>query len=291
MITGIFIMQRRKEPSTMYPKFNDIFSVRGKVALVTGGSRGIGEMIAAGFLAGGAKVYISARKAAACDETARKLSEAYKGECISLPADLSQIDGVKSLAERLSARESKLDVLINNAGVAWGAPLDDFPEVGWDKVMDTNVKGVFFTTQKMLPLLRKAATAENPARVINIGSIDGLKSAVFSTFSYGASKAAVHHLTRFLAAHLTKEHILCNNIAPGPFPTWMLSTGVGFGGKTDDVDWDVIGKNNPSGRVGTPEDVARAVLFFTSELADFVTGQTLYVDGGLFAKPHWPYPV
>jgi 2-deoxy-D-gluconate 3-dehydrogenase len=265
----------------MYPKFNDIFSVRGKVALVTGGSRGIGEMIAAGFLAGGAKVYISARKAAACDETARKLSEAYKGECISLPADLSQIDGVKSLAERLSARESKLDVLINNAGVAWGAPLDDFPEVGWDKVMDTNVKGVFFTTQKMLPLLRKAATAENPARVINIGSIDGLKSAVFSTFSYGASKAAVHHLTRFLAAHLTKEHILCNNIAPGPFPTWMLSTGVGFGGKTDEVDWDVIGKNNPSGRVGTPEDIAGLAIFLSSRAGQYIVGQTIACDGGV----------
>jgi 2-deoxy-D-gluconate 3-dehydrogenase len=267
--------------ASMYPKFNDLFSVRGKVALVTGGSRGIGEMIAAGFLAGGAKVYISARKAAACDETARKLSEAYKGECISLPADLSQVDGVKSLAERLSARESKLDVLINNAGVAWGAPLDDFPEVGWDKVMDTNVKGVFFTTQKMLPLLRKAATAENPARVINIGSIDGLKSAVFSTFSYGASKAAVHHLTRFLAAHLTKEHILCNNIAPGPFPTWMLSTGVGFGGKTDDVDWDVIGKNNPSGRVGTPEDIAGLAIFLCSRAGQYVVGQTIACDGGV----------
>jgi 2-deoxy-D-gluconate 3-dehydrogenase len=148
----------------MYPDFKDIFSVRGKVALVTGGSRGIGEMIAAGLLANGAKVYISARKAEACDATAKRLSETYKGECISLPADLSQMDGVKSLAERLSAREKSLDILINNAGVAWGAPLDDFPEVGWDKVMDTNVKGVFFTTQKMLPLLRKAGTAESPAR-------------------------------------------------------------------------------------------------------------------------------
>jgi NAD(P)-dependent dehydrogenase (short-subunit alcohol dehydrogenase family) len=265
----------------MYPDFRNIFSVRGKVALVTGGSRGIGEMIAAGFLAGGAKVYISARKAAACDETAKRLSETYNGECISLPADLSQMDGINSLAQRLSAKESKLDILINNAGVAWGAPLDEFPEMGWDKVMDTNVKGVFFTTQKLLPLLRKAASAENPARVINIGSIDGIKSAVFQTFSYGASKAAVHHLTRFMAAHCTKEHILFNAIAPGPFPTWMLSKGVGFDGKTDDVDWASVGKMNPSGRVGSPEDVAGLAIFLCSRAGEYVVGQTIALDGGV----------
>ena len=265
----------------MQPNFTNLFSVKGKVALVTGGSRGIGEMIAAGFLANGAKVYISSRKAEACDATARRLSEAYKGECISLPADLSQMPGVESLGERLSKMESKLDILVNNAGVAWGAPIETFPEIGWDKVMDTNVKAVFFTTQKMLPLLRKAGTAESPARVINIGSIDGLKAAIFSTFSYGASKAAVHHLTRFLAAHLTKEHILCNAIAPGPYPTWMLSTGVGFGGKTDDVAWDVIGKNNPSGRVGTPEDIAGLALFLCSRAGNYVVGQVIASDGGI----------
>jgi len=265
----------------MNPSFNNLFSVKGKVALVTGGSRGIGEMIAAGLLANGAKVYISSRKAEACDAAAKRLSEAYKGECISLPADLSQMSGVESLAERISKQEKKLDILINNAGVAWGAPIDQFPEVGWDKVMDTNVTAVFFTTQKLLPLLRAAGTAENPARVINIGSIDGLKAAIFSTFSYGASKAAVHHLTRFLAAHLTKEHINCNAIAPGPYPTWMLSTGVGFGGKTDDVDWDVIGKNNPSGRVGTPEDIAGLTIFLCSRAGNYVVGQVIATDGGI----------
>jgi 2-deoxy-D-gluconate 3-dehydrogenase len=259
--------------------FDDIFSIRGKVALVTGGSRGIGEMIAAGFLAAGAKVYISSRKADVCDATAERLAATYGGTCISLPADLSQMSGIESLAARLAEKEDKLDILVNNAGAAWGAPIESFPEVGWDKVMDTNVKGVFFLTQKLLPLLRKAA-ADVPARVINIGSIDGLKSAAFDTFSYGASKAAVHHLTRFLAAHLTKERILCNAIAPGPYPTWMLSTGVGFGGETENADWDQVGRGNPSGRVGTPEDIAGLAIFLSSRAGEFVVGQVIASDGG-----------
>ena len=265
------------------PSFDDLFSVRGKVVLVTGGSRGIGEMIAAGFLAGGAKVYISSRKADACEETAARLVAAYGGECIALPADLSQVAGCESLASQLAERETRLDVLVNNAGAAWGAPLEDFPEVGWDKVMDTNVKSVFFLTQKLLPLLRAAAATGTPARVINIGSIDGIKTAAFSTFSYGASKAAVHHLTRFMAAHLTRERILFNAIAPGPFPTWMLSTGVGFGGDTENVDWDSIGKRNPSGRVGTPQDIAGLALFLASRAGEFTVGQTIACDGGAVA--------
>lgn len=260
--------------------FDDIFSIRGKVALVTGGSRGIGEMIAAGFLAAGAKVYISSRKADVCDATAERLAKTYGGTCISLPADLSQMSGIESLAARLAEREDKLDILVNNAGAAWGAPIESFPEVGWDKVMDTNVKGVFFLTQKLLPLLRKAAGEGSPARVINIGSIDGLKSAAFDTFSYGASKAAVHHLTRFLAAHLTKERILCNAIAPGPYPTWMLSTGVGFGGETENADWDRVGRGNPSGRVGTPEDIAGLAIFLSSRAGEYVVGQVIASDGG-----------
>ncbi|MCA6285070.1 SDR family oxidoreductase [Phenylobacterium sp.] len=259
--------------------FDDIFSIRGKVALVTGGSRGIGEMIAAGFLAAGAKVYISSRKADVCDATAERLAATYGGTCISLPADLSQMSGIESLAARLAEKEDKLDILVNNAGAAWGAPIESFPEVGWDKVMDTNVKGVFFLTQKLLPLLRKAA-ADAPARVINIGSIDGLKSAAFDTFSYGASKAAVHHLTRFLAAHLTKEKILCNAIAPGPYPTWMLSTGVGFGGETENADWDRVGRGNPSGRVGTAQDIAGLAIFLSSRAGEYVVGQVIASDGG-----------
>jgi 2-deoxy-D-gluconate 3-dehydrogenase len=262
-------------------QFNDLFSIQGKTALVTGGSRGIGEMIAAGFLANGAKVYISARKADVCAATANRLSEAYDGECIALTADLSQLAGVESLTKQLSERESTLDILVNNAGASWGAPLELFPEVGWDKVMDTNVKGVFFLTQKLLPLLRQAASAASPARVINIGSVDGIKAATFDSFSYGASKAAVHHLTRFMAAHLTKEHILFNAIAPGPFPTWMLSTGVGFGGETENVDWQLVGKHNPSGRVGTAQDIAGLAIFLCSRAGEYVVGQTIACDGGV----------
>ncbi|MFM6993062.1 MAG: SDR family oxidoreductase [Rhodoferax sp.] len=265
----------------MTENFNNLFSIQGKTALVTGGSRGIGEMIAAGFLAQGAKVYISSRKADVCEATAQRLSQAYGGQCIALPADLSKLQGVESLAAQLGAHESSLDILINNAGASWGAPLDQFPEVGWDKVMDTNVKGVFFLTQKLLPLLRAAGKGKSPARVINIGSIDGIKSSSFDAFSYGASKAAVHHLTRFMASHLTKERILFNAIAPGPFPTWMLSTGVGFGGETEGVNWDQVGQGNPSGRVGTPQDIAGLATFLCARAGEYVVGQTIACDGGI----------
>jgi 2-deoxy-D-gluconate 3-dehydrogenase len=268
----------------MKASFDDLFSIKGKVALVTGGSRGIGEMIAAGFLANGAKVYISSRKADACAATAERLSKEYGGTCIALPADLSQLSGVEGLAKQFGEHEQSLDILINNAGAAWGAPIDTFPEAGWDKVMDTNVKGVFFLTQKLLPQLRRAARAANPARVVNIGSIDGIKTAAFSTPSYGASKAAVHHLTRFLAAQLSREHIICNAIAPGPFPTWMLSTGVGFGGETEDVDWASVGARNPSGRVGSPEDIAGLAIFLCSRAGQYVVGQTIACDGGIVAS-------
>jgi len=267
----------------MDAKFDNLFSIQGKVALVTGGSRGIGEMIAAGFLAHGTKVYISSRKAEACAATAKRLAEASGGSCIALPADLSNLAGVEGLAKQLAEREPALDILVNNAGAAWGAPIEDFPEAGWDKVMDTNVKGVFFLTQKLLPLLRRAAAGPSPARVINIGSIDGLKAATFDSWSYGASKAAVHHLTRFLAARLTRERILFNAIAPGPYPTWMLSTGVGHGGKTDGVDWSSVSQRNPSGRVGTPQDIAGLAIFLCSRAGEYVVGQTIASDGGVVA--------
>jgi 2-deoxy-D-gluconate 3-dehydrogenase len=268
----------------MNPNFDGLFSIRGKVALVTGGSRGIGEMIASGFAANGAKVYISSRKAAACDATAKRIADTYGATCVSLSSDLSTLDGVQSLAARFAEREPKLDVLVNNAGAAWGGPIETFPEAGWDKVMDTNVKAVFFLTQALLPQLRAAAAAGEPARVINIGSIDGLKAAAFETYSYGASKAAVHHLTRFLAARLTKERILCNAIAPGPYPTWMLSTGVGFGGKTEGVDWGAVGARNPSGRVGTPEDIAGLAIFLASRAGEYIVGQVIASDGGIVAS-------
>ena len=178
----------------------DLFSVTGKTVLITGGSRGIGEMMAAGFLAGGAKVYISARKAEVCHATAARLVAANGGECIALPADLSTLEGVTALATAFTAREHHLDVLINNAGASWGAKLGEFPEAGWDKVMDTNVKGPFFLTQALLPALRAAAATGTPSRVINIGSVDGRGTPMFDTFSYGPSKAAIHHLTKMLAA-------------------------------------------------------------------------------------------
>jgi len=260
----------------------DLFSIKGKVALVTGGSRGIGEMIAAGFLASGAKVYISSRKAEICNATADRLSNEYGGECISLPSDLSHIEGIESLVTELSNKESHLDILINNAGAAWGAPLDEYPEKGWDKVMDINVKGVFFLTQKLLPLLREGAN-NSPSRVVNIGSVDGLTAGAFENYAYGPSKAALHHLTRILAANLIKEKIIVNAIAPGPFPTWMLSTGVGFGGETD-VDWTVVGEGNPSGRVGDMEDIAGLAIFLCSRASEYTVGQTIACDGGSVAS-------
>ena len=268
----------------MTTQFSNLFSIAGKVALVTGGSRGIGEMISAGFLAHGAKVYISSRKADACDATAKRLSKEYGGECVSIPADLSGLDGIATLVARIEKSESQLDILVNNAGAAWGAPLDEFPEAGWDKVMDVNLKGVFFLTQKLLPLLRKSGNQEDPARVVNIGSIDGLKTPLFDTYSYPASKAALHHMTRCLSARLAPEHIILNAIAPGPFPTWMLSTGAGFGGKTEGVDWDSVAKGCPRGRVGTPEDIAGLSIFLCSRASAYIVGQTIAVDGGLVAS-------
>ncbi|MDG2306122.1 MAG: SDR family oxidoreductase [Candidatus Binatia bacterium] len=258
----------------------DLFSIQGKVALITGGSRGIGEMIAAGFLANGAKVYISSRKADACAAAVERLTSEFGGECTAIPADLSKLEGCEALATELAKRDDHLDILVNNAGATWGAPLAEFPENGWDKVMDTNVKGPFFLVQKCLPLLKKSATHESPSRVINIGSIDGLKTPVFDNFSYGPSKAAIHHLTRVLAAHLVKENILVNAIAPGPFPTWMLSAGVGFGGETDGVDWDRVGQANPRGRVGTMEDIAGLAIFLSSRAGAFTVGEVITCDGG-----------
>ena len=259
----------------------NLFSIEGKVALVTGGSRGIGEMIAAGFLANGAKVYISSRKVEVCDETAKRLQEEYGGECISIPADLSNLEGIKDLTQKL--QEDKLDILVNNAGASWGEPIDEYSEKGWDKVMDTNVKGVFFLTQQLLPLLRSSGTAEDPSRVINIGSIDGIKTGLFDAFSYGPSKAALHHLTRVLAASLVRENISVHAIAPGPFPTWMLSTGVGGGGDLD-INWSEVGNSNPRGRVGTPEDIAGLAIFLCSRAGAYTVGETITCDGGAVAS-------
>jgi NAD(P)-dependent dehydrogenase (short-subunit alcohol dehydrogenase family) len=250
----------------------DLFDVSGKVALITGGSRGIGEMIAEGFVTYGVKTYISSRKAEACDATAARLSEI--GECISIPADLSAADGIASLVDALKSREDKLDILVNNAGATWGEPIEDFPESAWDKIMTINVKSPFFLTQSLLPLLENAASAEDPARIIMIGSIDGLNVNALPTFSYGPSKAAVHHLARTLAAHLADRHITANAIAPGLFPSHMTAHVI-------DTMGDGIVAGTPLKRYGKPEDMAGVAIYLASKAASFVTGAVIPVDGGL----------
>lgn len=199
----------------------NLFDVSGKVVLVTGGSRGIGEMIARGYVENGAKVYVSSRKSEICNRIAEELSRV--GTCIPLPSDLSTLEGVEALKAALSGRETHLDVLVNNAGASWGAPIDDYPETGWDKVMDLNIKSVFFLTQKLLPLLRASATTRNPSRVINIASVKGIAPPALETYAYSSSKAACIMLTRHLAKRLAAEHILVNAISPGPFPSQMMS--------------------------------------------------------------------
>src|SRR5580698_10355923 len=202
--------------------FTDLFSLRGRVALVTGGSRGIGKMIAAGFLSqGAAKVYITARKAAACEATANELSAAYDGECVALPIDISTNAGIEMLAGEITKREGKLDILVNNAGAAWGADFDDFPESGWDKVINLNLKTPFFLTKALAASLRAAASVERPAKVINIASIDGIFVNPLETYSYAASKSGLIHLTRRMAARLSGDHIVVSAIAPGPFEAHM----------------------------------------------------------------------
>jgi 2-deoxy-D-gluconate 3-dehydrogenase len=249
----------------------DLFSLKGRVAIVTGGSRGIGKMIAQGYLESGAKVYITARKAEQCDATARELSE--YGECISLPHNLATVDGCKAFAADFTSREQRLDVLVNNAGAAWGEPFDQFPESGWDKVMDLNVKSPFFLTQALHASLKQAASAERPAKVINIASIDGIKLNPLETYSYHASKAALIYLTRRMAATLVKEHIIVSAIAPGPFASEM--------NRAARDQADKVAERTPVGRIGRDEDMAAAAIYLASRAGDFVVGDTIAVDGGI----------
>ena len=250
----------------------ELFSVKGKVALVTGGTRGIGLMIARGFVENGVRTYVCSRKKDACAETERELSK--HGQCVGIPADLATQEGVAHVVRELSGREPALHVLVNNAGANWGAPLDEFPESGWDKVMDLNLKSIFFLTRDLLPLLRKAATHADPARVINIGSIDGLHVPALETYPYSAAKAALHHMTRVLARKLAPENITVNAIAPGPFESQMMkATLERFG--------EMIKRTNPRGRIGEPEDMAGSAIFLASRAAAYVTGAVLPVDGGM----------
>ncbi len=247
-----------------------LFSLEGRTALITGGSRGIGRMIAAGFLAQGARVYISSRKAAACDKTAAELSGA--GPCFSLPADVSTLEGARALVKAYAARESKLDILVNNAGAAWGAPFDEFPENGWDKVVDLNMKMPFFLTQAFAAMLRKSAEGA-PAKVINIASIDGISVNMQETYSYAASKAGQIHLTRRMALRLIKDNIVVSAIAPGAFASEMNKDA------RDRAD-EVI-KRIPAGRIGRDEDMAGAAIYLASRAGDYDVGSTLVVDGGV----------
>lgn len=249
---------------------NELFSLKGRTALITGGSRGIGRMIAEGFLKQGATVYISARKAMACDQTAIELSAL--GTCVSLPADVSTVEGARALVTAYSQHEDQLDILVNNAGAAWGAPFDDFPESGWDKVVDLNLKTPFFLTQALHGHLTKAGQSR-VAKVINIASIDGVSVNPQETYSYAASKAGLIHLTRRMALHLAKDNIAVTAIAPGAFASEM---------NKDARDHEAqVSARIPAGRIGTTEDMAGAAIYLASRAGDYVVGSTLVVDGGV----------
>ena len=247
----------------------NLFRLDNRVALVTGGSRGIGKMIAAGFIAQGARVYISSRKADACEASAAELGP----NCIALPQDVSTVDGCRALAQAYAAKEPKLDILINNAGAAWGVPFEEFPEKGWDKVMDLNVKSPFFLTQALHPALKAAASRERPAKVINITSIDGLRLNRWDPYSYHASKSALIYLTKRLAARLITDAINVTSIAPGAFASEMNRAARDHG--------DDVAQGIPATRIGVDEDMAGAAIFLASRAGDYVVGDTIVVDGGL----------
>jgi len=253
---------------------NELFGVAGKTALVTGGSRGIGLMIARGLVQAGARVIVSSRKSEDVTATAQTLAEL--GECTAIPGDVSSPEGAAALAGEVRSHFDALDILVNNAGAVWGAPLEDFPPSGWDKVAHTNVEGVFHLTVALLPALRAAADAEDPARVINIGSIDGLRTPSVENYSYSASKAAVHMLTRHLAKRLAAEHITVNAIAPGPFESKMMAFALGNPETRAAIESEV-----PLGRIGRDDDVAGLTLFLASRAGAYLTGAVIPLDGGI----------
>ena len=256
----------------------NLFDINGKVALVTGGSRGIGAMIAEGFVKNGVKTYITSRKSDQCNLKAEELSKF--GECISIPADLTDMNEMNKLVRHIEKNEEKLNILINNAGAAWGAPFDTFPENGWDKVMDTNVKAVFFLIQKLIKMLENSGDNSDPSRIINVGSIDGIGIPRAETYSYPASKAAIHQLTRVLANRLAKRNINVNAIAPGPFQRNMMAHSLKENGEQ-------IKKSVPRGRIGIPEDMAGTSIFLCSKASSYITGSIIPVDGGsLIARRH-----
>ncbi|HEY6131545.1 MAG TPA: SDR family NAD(P)-dependent oxidoreductase [Halioglobus sp.] len=251
----------------------NLFDVTGKVAVVTGGSRGIGAMIARGFVENGVKTYITARKEQELRATEKEL--AAQGECIAIPSDLSTLAGVTAFATAIRAVEARVHILVNNAGAAWGADIEAYPESGWDKTMDLNVKALFFLTQQLLPALRAAGTEEDPARVINIGSINGITHPHMNNYAYSASKAAVHHLTRHLGADLARQHINVNGIAPGYFPSKMTAHLLQHATK--------MSATFPRGRLGNAEDVAGTAIYLSARASAWLTGHTIVLDGGAVA--------
>lgn len=251
-----------------------LFDMEGKVAVVTGGSRGIGAMIARGFVENGVKTYITARREEELRATADELSRF--GQCIAIPSDLSNMEGVKAFAGAVTSDDSAVHVLVNNAGTTWGAPIEEFPEDGWDKTMNLNVKSMFYLTQQLLPALEAAATPEDPSRVINVGSINGITHPHMQNYAYSASKAAVHQLTRHLGAELSPRHVNVNAIAPGFFPSKMTSHLLDHS--------DELGKAFPCGRLGNAEDAAGTAIYLSSRASAWVTGHTLVLDGGAVAN-------
>jgi NAD(P)-dependent dehydrogenase (short-subunit alcohol dehydrogenase family) len=249
----------------------ELFSIRGKTAVVTGGTRGIGLMIAEAYVRAGAKVYVSSRKADVVAETEAALSKL--GDCVGIPADLSTEDDCRRLASEVSAREDKVHILVNNAGATWGAPLDEYDDVAFSKVLDLNVKGVFHLTKFLRPQIEAAATDDDPARVINIGSIDGIHVPLMETYAYSSAKAAVHQLTRHLAKRLAPK-VTVNAIAPGPFESKMMAQTLrDFG--------DSIAASAPMKRIGRPEDMAGIAIYLASRASAYVTGTIIPVDGGI----------
>jgi NAD(P)-dependent dehydrogenase (short-subunit alcohol dehydrogenase family) len=249
----------------------DLFSIEGKVALVTGGGSGIGWMIAEAYARAGARVYIASRKQKELDARIAELADA--GDCRAIVADLSSEAGCQGLGDEIEQREGRLDVLVNNAGANWGAAYEEYPESAWDRVLNLNVKGVFQLTRRLTPQLAAAATPEDPARVINIGSIDGILVPTLETYAYSASKAAVHHLTAVLAKKLAPQHITVNAVAPGPFQSRMMKA-------TLDRFGDAVARRVPLGRIGSPEDMAGVAIFLASRAGAFVNAAVIPVDGG-----------
>lgn len=256
---------------------DDLFGVAGKTALVTGGATGIGRMIATALAHGGARVLIASRKAEDCQAVAAEINATGpKGSVEGFGGDVGTEAGVDALAAEVEKRTDKLHILFNNAGVTWGAELGKFPRSAWDKVFNVNVGGLFDLTQRLMPLMEATATAADPARVINLGSVMGHWPLGDGAYSYSASKAAVHHLTRILAKELAPRHFTVNAFAPGPFQSKMTAFATGSDEKAESV-----GKGVPLGRIGAPSDVAGAALFLCSAGGAYTTGCILPLDGGL----------